>query len=87
MGTRRSRLRHWLRDDLAKASGLGDPARTIRSSPRLLLWLLFYLVLAYGALVAILAATGQLGTFLQWAGCAGVLAGGLFSARLHRTRK
>ncbi|WP_409184203.1 hypothetical protein F9C11_07740 [Amycolatopsis sp. VS8301801F10] len=80
MGNRRSRLR----DDLAKASGLRVLAR---SSPRLLLWLLFYLVLAYGTLAAILAVTGQLDAFLQWAGCAGVLAGGLFSARLYRTRK
>ncbi|GAA1034487.1 hypothetical protein ABT279_13270 [Amycolatopsis sp. NPDC000673] len=42
--------------------------RHVRSSPRLLLWLLLYLVLAYGALAAILALTGQLGAFLQWVG-------------------
>ncbi|MGW7536627.1 hypothetical protein [Amycolatopsis sp. NPDC054798] len=85
MGQRRADPREWLRADLAKTTGLRGAARSIRTAPRLLLWLLAYLVLAYGALVAILALTGELSAFPQWAVYPGLVAGGLFSARLHRT--
>ncbi|PKV93152.1 hypothetical protein ATK30_3991 [Amycolatopsis echigonensis] len=87
MAQRRSRLLQWLRADLAKAPGLRGAARSIRSAPELLLWLLLYLVLAYGALTAILALTGQWAAFPHWSAYPGLIAGGLLGARLPRERK
>ncbi|GAB3352026.1 hypothetical protein [Amycolatopsis echigonensis] len=53
----------------------------------MLLWLLLYLVLAYGALAAILALTGQWAAFPQWSAYPGLTAGELLGARLPRERK